>query len=221
MRTLFIAIVLFVIAAPFVAAQEATNIQWKSWSELETALEEELEIERYYIADTKQEIIIVDKYTEEDHQTLNLRRQRLKDRKHALQAFEDELKELERAKRTMQRFQLGVVYRVFAAWLRYVAQRQTDRALVAKVYRRVDQLQYRAAFDKWKLVSTEYDVAVTCPEGVIGMGGKSLALVNRHRTTLEAEASEILGSVRQTNALLVETGKTNEQRQLALKSAYA
>ena len=184
------------------------------------ALEEEMDIERYYIADTKQEIIKVEKFLKTDETTLERRKSLLSDRKEALKVFEKELLDAERAKRCLKRLSAGPVYTVLAGWKRYVQDRRDQRALMDKVFSRIDLLQYRAALDKWKLVNTQYDQLVVCPNGVIGVGGKSLALANRHRSNIEAECNDLLGSIRKTNKILIDASKTNSQQSLASASAY-
>lgn len=193
--------------------------RFKTTALLET-LAEELDIERFYVADTKRDLLEVEAYQVSDQEALKQKTYFLQERKAALDAFELEIKRQNAGRQLLQKLESSNLGNVLRAWKGACEAEKQEKRLMNMVFRRIDLSQVGSAFRKWQADTLVYKRKIAWEVDDTGIGSKELSIVKNNRTHLEMDCTELLSTIRKTHKLLENTKLTASDVAMEAKNAY-
>ncbi|EQC34812.1 hypothetical protein SDRG_07617 [Saprolegnia diclina VS20] len=200
------------------------GLQHFKTKELVQALEEELDIEHFYISDTKEELRHIEDQKNADIRSLASKQAQLSARQVALEKFETDCEldafVAERGAKVLLRLQSQSLAYVFDNWTRFVTQRKASRAVVAKVVARLEQSLLRPAWRSW-IVFWEFEAnKQVAPDGVVSLGGLGLKAVHVNRVLMQQDCYAALHACRDVASNLVDAGRTNDERAAKARNVF-
>ena len=191
------------------------KMQRFSTAALMEELEEELDIEKYYIAETKDELIQVEGFLKSDEKKLEDKKLELQERQKAMEEFEMASSRQAKGLAAFARFQNAGLYRTFLAWIAFVKRRHHDRTVLKNVLFRLESRVIRTGFLTWK-VANNFGRGGT--SSALGRGSIKLNATGDMRRSLEQECHELLRQLRITSTELTRSNQTAVQITQASKN---
>ncbi|OQR82825.1 hypothetical protein ACHHYP_15472 [Achlya hypogyna] len=193
------------------------GLQHFKTKELVQALEEEIDIEHFYISDTKDELRHIEDQKKADMAMQVVKQAQLAQRQAALEKFETdcEVEEFmaERGANALLRLQSQSLAYAWDRWRASVAVRRSARAKVAKVVARLERNHLRPAWRSWMEAVEFLKMRETCPDGVVSLGGIGLKAAHVTRVLMEQECFAALHQCREVSSTLQDVARTTEETQ--------
>ncbi|KAF0691989.1 Aste57867_16895 [Aphanomyces stellatus] len=190
-----------------------------------TALEEELDIEKYYIVDTKEDLRIVEDQKKADVAMLVSKRHQIQKRLSVLDAFETECEvdnfKAVRGASVMLKFKHRNLHYCFVQWQEFCLGRRDNRAIMTKSMTRLVHTKVGSAWQRWVTVVRKLHDRDLGLVDIIGKGGKNLKDVHVARTHLQSDCYHILHQMRELTDTLENSVHTVAQNSKRTTNVYA
>ncbi|ETV70688.1 hypothetical protein, variant [Aphanomyces astaci] len=191
-----------------------------------TALEEELDIEKYYIVDTKADLRAVEDQKKADMGMLAVKKAQIAARVTALDAFEadcefDQFKAAQTAN-VLLKFKSRQLSYVFDTWRRHGRRRRANRAVMFKALTRLVLVKVSSAWHRWRqCIDGLRDQDAIRKDVIIGKGGVDLKGAHLARTHLQSDLYSMLHECRQLTGTLAATTHTMSQNSRTRTNVFA
>ncbi|RHY09120.1 hypothetical protein DYB36_000306 [Aphanomyces astaci] len=191
-----------------------------------TALEEELDIEKYYIVDTKADLRAVEDQKKADMGMLAVKKAQIATRVTALDVFEtdcefDQFKAAQTAN-VLLKFKSRQLSYVFDTWRRHGRRRRADRAVMLKALTRLVLVKVSSAWHRWRqCIDGLRDQDAIRKDVIIGKGGVDLKGAHLARTHLQSDLYSMLHECRQLTGTLAATTHTTSQNSRTRTNVFA
>ncbi|RHZ14933.1 hypothetical protein DYB37_004614 [Aphanomyces astaci] len=191
-----------------------------------TALEEELDIEKYYIVDTKADLRAVEDQKKADMGMLAVKKAQIATRVTALDVFEtdcefDQFKAAQTAN-VLLKFKSRQLSYVFDTWRRHGRRRRADRAVMFKALTRLVLVKVSSAWHRWRqCIDGLRDQDAIRKDVIIGKGGVDLKGAHLARTHLQSDLYSMLHECRQLTGTLAATTHTTSQNSRTRTNVFA